>query len=122
MRGYKCMECTLVHPLEHDVEYCLQVYDSQYSYHSDVCMMFDENQEPLGRYQDLFGQSKQVAKAPSSNSRFRRSSNGAPSIEGITPRTGSPLGNTYVTTRILLQRKSTWPAPNLSPMVRARTP
>lgn len=97
MPGYKYMECILDHAFEHDREYCLTVSDHQHSYHNDVCMKFDENQQPLGRYQDLFEASKLVAKAPSSASRFRRSSDGEPRIEGITPRTGSPLGQTYVT-------------------------
>ena len=98
MPGYKYLECTFNYDtFEHDQTYCLAIYDHQQSYYNNVCMTFNEYQPAMGRYEDTYDLALRVAKAPSASSRFRRSSDGAPSIEGITPRTGSPLGNTYVT-------------------------
>ena len=67
--------------------------NGEYYDESDACMLFSDDLEPLGRYEEKFNVDFRNAK--SSPRRQRRS--GSPWIEGITPRTGSPNGLTLIT-------------------------
>lgn len=98
--GYNYLECEapMADNFVDGEQYCLTVFiNGEQADMSDVCMYYNQDEEPLGRYEDKFDQDRRVAKSPSESSRFRRDASAQPKVEGITPRSGSPLGNTYVT-------------------------
>ena len=106
--GYNYLECTLpfcfngkCSSFEDGKRYCLTVVLDQTDRRelSDVCIDYYESVTPMERYEDTREQARQAAKAPSRDRRAgrRQRDSTAPSVEGITPKGGSPKGNNILT-------------------------
>ena len=101
--GYNYLECTTdcsedYCDFENWGEYCMSIMiNGENMDLYDTCIQFNADEEPMGRYEDHFDLDFRRARSTPRMRRSSPSSRSTPHIEGITPRTGSPLGNTLVT-------------------------